>query len=590
MASLTSYTDEPDPISLSPRFAKMKKNLIACRERRVADSFYRLLRRLASEADGIAACGSDLIPTINYLDIHDSVKVSSFREALRKRGVAVIKRVIPPSVAQSWREETVEYVKENPQTRAYPLHNPRRLDMYWSPGQVRARADSRVLEAQRFAMSTWHSGDEDALVSGSYPVAYADRLEVQISDDGPFAVGPHLDNGSVERWESDGYGQAGTYQDIFEGRWENYDPWDSSSRHLATTDLYNRASSCSMFRMFQGWLPLSPIPLGMGSLLVCPMLQLTTAYLLLRPFFTPRIKNPSSPDFLHPNNWNMNVSQTSVLHGAIPGYQQEISIALHPHLQLPRTMVRIPSVSPGDYIIWHPDVVHAVNPSRSPSNTLGKPQHPYSDPLPRSLPNQISGFSISASQPSTTAAILYIPACPLTQTNVLYLSRQRRAFLLGLPAPDFAESSMYITPTSFARGNGGQERDHVARPSAQDVSDAGGDDGLRSMGLMPWEEGSGDTLTQDGQNEGRRKKVKLETGNDTGLGSSSTVITVANSYGRGGGDDREDMTAEAMARRQESEQRLLRLANAILFPDGTDQLPVERAGGWSISRYIDPDL
>jgi len=67
-----------------------------------------------------------------------------------------------------------------------------------------------------------------------------------------------------------------------------------------------------------------------------------------------------------------------------------------------------------------------------------------------------------------------IPACPLTQTNALYLCRQRKAFLLGYPAPDF--------------GSGRGESSHMDRAAVQDVNDAGGDDGLRAMGLLPWNE------------------------------------------------------------------------------------------------------
>ncbi|KAI1267508.1 DUF1479-domain-containing protein [Xylariaceae sp. FL1019] len=453
-----------EPIALAPRFATMKRNMIACREKQVADSFYRLLRRLGKETEMIASCGSDIIPVIDYFDIQNNTKVSAFKKAVQTRGVAIIRQVIPPTVAQSWKEETSDYINDSPQMRGNLWPGSQRFDMYWSPGQVRARADSRLLDAQRFAMSIWQSSDESALVSSDHPVAYADRFHIRTEGDPSLAIGPHVDNGSVERWEPDGYGHAGTYQPIFDGRWEEYDPWDSTSRLRVTADLYNKASSCN-------------IPPGDDSLLVCPMLHLTTAYILLRPFFTPRFKNPASTNFLHPTNWNMNVSQTSVLHGAVPGYTQELSTALHPHLDLNRTLVSIPALSPGDYVIWHPDIVHAIGPF------------------------------IASAHAKLSTTVLYVPACPLTQTNALYLSRQRRAFLLGLAAPDFSQS-----------GNHSSERDHLARPGVQDISDAGGEEGLRSMGLTPWDD---------------------------------RCVTAGN-------------------RRAEKKLELLRLANTILFPDRYD--------------------
>ncbi|KAI0874897.1 DUF1479-domain-containing protein [Hypoxylon argillaceum] len=624
--NMASMLDPSEPIPLSSRFAKLKRNMIACREKDVAESFYRLLRALRREADDIAARGSDIIPTIDYFDIHDGEKASVFREALRRRGVAVIKRVVPLTVAQTWKEETLEYIADSPHARGHPSHDPELFDLYWSPSQVRARVDSRLLDAQRFAMGTWHCSDDHALVSAECPVVYADRVRVR-APDGVSPVGSaHVDNGSVERWEPDGYGASGTYSTVFSGRWEDHDPWDSSPRLQISTDLYNRSGSCSMFRMFQGFLSLSALPAGSGALTVCPMLQLSTAYLLLRPFFTPRYKNPAANmgdgemgmgmgmgaggrkterDFLHPNNWNLNVTQTSILHGAVPGYVQELSGALHPHLQLHRTMVSVPDLEPGDYVIWHPDAVHAVDaahsysysyppPPLSPSSTFNPniyspptfalnptpsaytfppPPSPFAPPTssvsssrsgslssftfssgsfasssttssapspsythhhmhhhPSSIPKPTSrahrrsrsSNTTSSSSSSGAATLLYIPACPLTQTNALYLARQRRAFLLGLAAPDFAE------PGSGAAG----ERDHPGRAGVQDVADAGGEDGLRSMGLAPFE--SAATATRD-RDRDREKK------------------------------------------RSRKDGRVLRLANEILFPDRFDG--VVRKGG-----------
>ncbi|KAI0392778.1 DUF1479-domain-containing protein [Xylariaceae sp. FL0594] len=687
----STATTSTEPIPLSSRFAKLKRNMIACRERDVAESFYRLLRELRKEADEVARLGTDAIPTIDYFDIHDAAKAAAFRASLRKRGVAVIKRVIPPAVAQAWKEETLDYMADNPNMQQQQQQQQRKknttttptlasdlmmdldsdmgggmdmdmaglggefedmgdfqlsspppqkldglYDIYWSPGQVRARADSRLLEAQRFAMETWHAtGDEDShlsLVGPHYPVAYADRLRVRTTpspSDSTFGlnfdgggggvlgrgngggsrnVGIHVDNGSVERWEPDGYGASGTYAPVFDGRWEDYDPWDSRPRLRITTDLYNRAGSCSMFRMFQGFLSLSSIPAGGGALTVCPMLQLSTAYLLLRPFFTPRFKSPSDnttttktsssstatarteAEYLHPNNWNLNVSQTSVLHGAVPGSVQEVDGSLHPHLQLRRTTVSIPDVEPGDYVIWHPDAIHDVDSapipltppsdfldnnsnnsssssgsesssllssrsnssgniiSHSPHSSSSSLSSSYSRPYTPLIINNLSFFSPPSTKTSSfpgvnprlkekeekEKVVLYIPACPLTQTNALYLSRQRRSFLLGQPAPDFSSYSYaYSTSTSTS----GTEHNHPGRPGVQDVADAGGDEGLRSMGLAPWDE----TLLLGSHHDGHN--------NDRG------------------------------ACEKEKDARLLRLANDILFPDRFDGVSSSKKTG-----------
>lgn len=247
---------------------------------------------------------------------------------------------------------------------------------------------------------------------------------------------------------------------------------------------------------------LSEIAPGEGTLLVCPMLQLTTAYVLLRPFFQPRFacglglgatgiggssssSDSDDPDyFLHESNWALQARPfDSIVQGAVPGHIQELSEALHPHLRLGRTLTPVPRVGPGDWVVWHPDLVHAAE-------------------------------ALHAGLADSTA--LYVPACPLTQTNALYLARQRRSFLLGLPAPDF-----FGTTTGAGSGGGGGsagglglglggaivvpggggsvvggggtggggESAHLGRPGVQDINDAGGEDGLRAMGLLAFDEG-----------------------------------------------------------------------------------------------------
>ena len=207
-------------------------------------------------------------------------------------------------------------------------------------------------------MRLWESSDPESEISLSHPLAYADRVRIRQPGDANFALGPHMDGGSVERWETHGYGRGGVYNKVFEGSWEDYDPWDASTRVSAVPDNYNGLGACSMFRMFQGWLSMSHTKPGEGTLLVNPLIQLSTAYLLLRPFFEP-LKEAgmvSAEDYLSSDNWKFAGSNmTSELHGATPGHGQELSSVLHPHLELESTMVHVPNIRPGDFVAWHCD-------------------------------------------------------------------------------------------------------------------------------------------------------------------------------------------------------------------------------------------
>ncbi|KAK3903885.1 hypothetical protein C8A05DRAFT_14179 [Staphylotrichum tortipilum] len=451
----------PGPIQLTPRFVALKESLTSGKEAAVSSSWRRLLRQLPAEINAVSSLGSTAVPTISFTDIGEGQQSEAFLRDLRKRGVGIIRGVVPENTAVAWSKETGEYVRQqNPQAGSAAAGH----DVFWSPAQVKARAHTNLLAAQRFVMSIWTSADPSARVTTNFPISYADRMGVRRTGGLEGSSYAHVDGGSVERWEPDGYGRAGTYKDIFQGRWEDYDPWESSTRLAVTSDLYHRASACSIFRMFQGWLALQPIPSGPGSVQVCPLPRLATTYFLLRPFFSPSSQfsttTTTTTATSESEDWLLNRPQNSILHGALPSYAQEITPALHPHLQLARSLVSVPDLEPGDYLIWHPDLIHSVPPT---TTTTSDAETSSSSPSPVLAPH----------------TSMYLPACPLTQTNALYLARQRKAFLLGAPGPDF--------------GGGRGESGHAGRPGVREVNDAGGDDGLRAMGLLPWDEEESDS-------------------------------------------------------------------------------------------------
>ncbi|KAH6634254.1 hypothetical protein B0J18DRAFT_12904 [Chaetomium sp. MPI-SDFR-AT-0129] len=460
----THSSAHSDPIQLTSRFAALKEGLISGENLAVNNSWQRLLRQLPGEIDQVSSLGSAAIPTISFEDTTDPTQAEPFLEQLHRRGVGIVRGVVPKDTALAWSQEAAEYVEQNTAT-SFPPTSARPHDIFWSPPQVKARAHSNIIATQKFVMSIWKSKADNASVTPRFPISYADRMSLSTAwrapQRGPYA---HIDGGSVERWEPDGYGRAGTYKDIFCGRWEEYDPWESSSRLGVTSDLYHRAGACSIFRMFQGWLALEPITSsGPGSVRVCPLPRLATAYFLLRPFFSPA-SSPSTATSTTPappppngDQWAFNHPQNSILHGALPSYAQEISPTLHPHLQLDRSMIAVPDLEPGDYLVWHPDLIHSIH---TPTDN----EHPATTPTPMTT--------------TGTPTYIYLPATPLTQTNALYLARQRKTFLLGHPGPDF--------------GGGRGESGHGGRPGVQDVNDAGGDDGLRAMGLLPWDEEEAD--------------------------------------------------------------------------------------------------
>ncbi|EJU05413.1 DUF1479-domain-containing protein [Dacryopinax primogenitus] len=439
-ASLSDRVQE-----LPQRFATLKEQILGANAQqrgKLEASWQRLVTSLETELNEIVRRGSEVIPVLDFSDI--SSASDSTREEIRKRGACVIKNVVPKEQALEWKDRLRSYIKANPSTKAFPPKDPQVYELYWSTSQMEARAHPNLLLAQQFLMSLWDDDTDRSnpaeAISFDHSATYCDRLRIRQPGDKTFSLGPHVDGGGVERWEDREY--RNLYAPIWNGEWEKYNPYSVRGRLRANMDLYNGPGACSMFRMFQGWLSMSAVGAHEGTLLVMPLIRQATAYWLLRPFFGPPGHTTAaagadlSADYLR--SFRLLPKQTSILHGATPGMAQELSALLHPHLRLSKAMTHMPRVQPGDYVAWHCDTVHAVD-----------PEH----------------------QGKTDSSVLYIPTTPLCLKNVEYLAGQRETLLSGTPPPDFP--------------GGMGECLHVGRGTIEDAERVGGIEAVRAMGLAP---------------------------------------------------------------------------------------------------------
>ncbi|KAF2963849.1 hypothetical protein GQX73_g9723 [Xylaria multiplex] len=542
------------PVPLPSRFASLKKRLVAGHESALEASWGRLIGALRDEIKYIDEHRTGLIPSIDFTDINDTAKVEPFETSLKRHGIGVIRGVVPPQDASGWVEETKKYLETKHDFKPPPAQDPTCFDFFWTPAQVRSRAHPNMLRAQRFAMSLWNCNDDDRLAT-RFPITYADRIRIESMNNGVVMVNgvaaapvspedsliaaaaaasnasiAQVDNGSLERWELDGYGRCGLYDEIFKGNWEAYNAWDPAGRVNATSDLYNGAGACSMMRMFQGILALTVVEPGMIRLLPSP--KLSTVYFLLRPFFSPKEPAPEAGDsaekwekYLDPGNWALDKEQSTIIHGAVPGHAQRVTAAWHPHLQLDKSLVTPPTLQAGDYIIWHPDQAYQFSNTNYRDNSSGKPDDGKAQGDPHTL------------------MLVYSPAAPLTQTNALFLARQRKAFLRGHPGPDFDSTGTGL----------GSEAPHTGRLGEKEIREVGGEEGLRAMGLAPWTLGRGkasaDQTPKSSSPTEDKKDVDVDMDDGTDTPASGSVSSAGFS-------------------RAESE--VVRLANIILFPDRYD--------------------
>ncbi|KAL2157236.1 hypothetical protein VTH06DRAFT_6276 [Thermothelomyces fergusii] len=570
---LSFYGKEPVP--LPSRFGQIKRNLVAGHEAELEASWARL--------------------------------ITALRE--HRYGLGVVRGVVPRADAQVSIDETVKYLEKQTEFKQPPPQDPTCFDFFWTPAQVRTRAHPRLLEAQRFLMSLWDNNADDRMAI-RFPIAYGDRLRIHGADIGN--VGPdaaaaaaakeegskadddqeaggslpdadlddgleaqraaaellgdftsstviaQVDNGSLERWEPDGYGRGGTYEAVFKGEWEKYDPWDPTHRVTATPDLYNGYGACSIFRMYQGMVALSTIEPGLIRLLPSP--KLATAYFLLRPFFSPKTKPPERREgpewdaFLDPSNWALDKEQSTIIHGAVPGHAQRLTELWHPHLHLRRTLQTIPTLQTGDYIVWHPDLAYHI--TSNPNVMASRAPTP---PPPAAA--AVAGDQSEGRSGRPVSILVYVPAAPLTQTNALYLARQRKTFQRGHPGPDFDSTGSGL----------GSEANHVGRPTEADILEVGGPAALQAMGLEPFDvaptppqsagslsssppSASAATSAPAGENTGAKEGGQDVDMTDAGSGPGLAVGASASG-------------TSSMTR---AEAEVARMANIILFPDRYD--------------------
>lgn len=108
------------------------------------------------------------------------------------------------------------------------------FEFYHTKGQIAVRTHPAILNTQRILMSLWKGDSPD--ISMSTPISYFDRLRIRMPGDAQFALGPHVDGGSLERWEEPTF--RNFYSSILNGNWREHNPFDVDKRTEVIADLY----------------------------------------------------------------------------------------------------------------------------------------------------------------------------------------------------------------------------------------------------------------------------------------------------------------------------------------------------------------
>ncbi|KZW03489.1 DUF1479-domain-containing protein [Exidia glandulosa HHB12029] len=416
------------------RFTALKKEITAGHEEELTKSWRALVLALKERTKEFIETGPEIVPQVEYAEL-ESLPAEKVAEVKRK-GCVVIRNVVPDEEVLKWKADLRKIIEDNPQLEGLPVDDKQFFYLYWSKPQVEARAHANILAATAWLnqLYTGEGADKRVLTA---PLTYADRFRIRKPGPKWAFHPPHVDGGSIERWEDPGFRQI--YRDILSGEWAKHDAFDIDGRIVAQSDLYDRPNQASVFRTFQGWLAMSDTGPGEGTLRVYPDIKLGNSYIILRPFFSPI--DPAG-DLFDPDNWKFDVSAPEfpgiILERDGKFHGPRISDATHPNMRTGEAMVSVPLVHPGDMVFWHSDLVHSVE----------EEHHGNGD-----------------------SSVMYIPAVPATKQNVTYLAKQRDAFIKGHTPPDFGRDG----DESWVLGVGRPE--HITTAAAR-----------KAMGLEGFEE------------------------------------------------------------------------------------------------------
>ncbi|KIM63346.1 hypothetical protein SCLCIDRAFT_1214235, partial [Scleroderma citrinum Foug A] len=372
---------------------------------------------MAKATEEIAQQGPDCIPQVNFSDLEHLT--SEQIDNIRRKGSVVVRGVVDIEEAVQWKLDLQEFLNNNPHVEGFPWNSKQFFHLYWTPSQVHARVHPNVLKVNSWLNNLYHfKSDKRAEdIDLSCPLVYADRFRIRRPGVKWNHFPPHIDSGSIERWEDVNFRRC--FADILTGNWRQHDPYELTHRLDARSSLYGRPDQASAFRTFQGWLALSETAPTEGTLQVFPDVAISNAYIMLRPFFRPMVPL-DDPAILDPRNWELDISTPD-----FPGITRygtgfigpQPTPELHPHLRLNETMTSVPKVYPGDMVFWHCDVVHSVEREHTGRND---------------------------------SAVMYIPAMPKTPQNWAYILRQAEAFQKGTNPPDFGQATGGVTYVGLA--------------------------------------------------------------------------------------------------------------------------------------------
>lgn len=160
----------------------MKQSIVRPEDRdRVIESYHRLTKALASEADRIAQQGPKAVPEISFEEVRNNggALPEGLEKLVRQTGCVIIRGVVPEEQASQWEADLRSYTKRHPKVAGFPKHDPQNFSLFWTPAQVQIRSHPNVLKTMAAVSKLWHLSDENIPFDMSSQAIYADRFRIR---------------------------------------------------------------------------------------------------------------------------------------------------------------------------------------------------------------------------------------------------------------------------------------------------------------------------------------------------------------------------------------------------------------------------
>lgn len=186
--------------ALDPRLLQLKRQIAPANPSILQKAYDRLLNTFEKEGAEIRKHGSSILPEVDVADI----KANGGRipeklvPIVKKRGAIVVRNIVDQAEAIDYKAKIQEYIKKHPEIVGFPADNPQVWEVYWSRSQVRARSHENFNAVAVAMNNLWHT-NERMPIDLDTNLAYCDRLRIRLPQDGKFALGGHIDGGSLER-------------------------------------------------------------------------------------------------------------------------------------------------------------------------------------------------------------------------------------------------------------------------------------------------------------------------------------------------------------------------------------------------------